>query len=533
MISWAKPGIIPRDRPPYIILLICNILLVTFISVLATVATIMSGDVIQGELALSDDKATWLTTLNLLGINTVVPASSWFGDRFGYKTMLGIGILIFAMATMIASFSVNFAMLGSARLLEGIGSGFIFPIGLATITQNLSPQKLSLGLILYVSAAFGAGFALGLPLSGFLAQFYSWRWIFILISILAIIGFISCWLVHEDTERKKTSSFDYFGYICFALFISSLLIALTYGPMLSTNLGWRSPFILGCFAIAFCSLLATIFIEKNHKNPILPLILFHNPIYAVTCVAMFLLGMSIFASVGSLMQYMIEALHYERFVSGKIGIIYGLPLALCSIIASGLMKKIPVIVITCLGLGLLVYSYFLNNILDWQTGPKQILFILLLRGVAIGLALGPATAHAIQSIPKGLENKGATILTFFRQVGGTYGGTLIAIIVIKRKVFHVARFGEQADAWLPGFQVAAQKLASHYHSSFVDRVGGSTSLAKAAIVQNIEIQAYIQAINDAMIIFGYVTLIVTLILILLSLWNRQKNRAGKIAQPSE
>lgn len=533
MISWAKPGVIPRESPSYIIILVSNILLVTFLSVLATVSTIMSGDVIQGELALSDDAATWLTTLNLLGINTVVPASSWFGDRFGYKTMLGIGILVFTTATILAASSVNFAMLGSARLLEGIGAGFIFPIGLATITQNLSPQKLTLGLILYVTAAFGAGFAIGLPLCGYLAQFYSWRWIFILISILGLIGFIVCWLVHEDTPRKKTSSFDYFGYICFALFISSLLIALTYGPMLSTNQGWTSPFILSCFCVAGLSLLATIIIEKNHKNPILPLTLFRNPIYAVTCVAMFLLGMSIFASVGTLMQYMIEALHYERFVSGKIGIVYGIPLALCSIIASGLIKKVPVIVITCFGLSLLVYSYFLNNILDWQTGPKQILLILFLRGVAIGLALGPATVQALESIPKELKNKGATILTFFRQVGGTYGGTLIAIIVIKRKIFHVARFGEQSNAQIPGFKVAAQKLASHYHSSFGDRAGSSERVAKATIVQNIETQAYIQAINDGMIIFGYVTLVVTLILILFSLRNWQKNRAEKAPDPSK
>ena len=72
MIAWAKPGVIPQESPSYILILVSNILLVTFLSVLATVSTIMSGDVIQGELALSDDAATWLTTLNLLGINTVV-----------------------------------------------------------------------------------------------------------------------------------------------------------------------------------------------------------------------------------------------------------------------------------------------------------------------------------------------------------------------------------------------------------------------------------------------------------------------------
>jgi MFS transporter, DHA2 family, multidrug resistance protein len=522
--TWANPGTIPREKPAYLFLTIANVLIVTFLSVLATVTTIMGGDAIQGELALSDDNATWLTTLNLLGINTIVPASSWFGDRFGYKTMLGLGIIIFAFSSLLGALSINFAMLGMARFLEGVGSGYIFPIGLAIITQNLTPKQLPLGLILYVITAFGAGFAIGLPLSGMLTQFYSWRLIFWIIFAVAFLIFFSVSLIQEDTMRQKTSRFDYFGYFFFALFISSLLIALTYGPMFSTNEGWRSPFILGCFSIAFLSFVLTILIERKHESPILPLGLFRYPVYATTCVAMFLLGMSIFASVGTMMQYMMEALKYERFVSGKIGIIYGAPLAIFSVIASLLIKKIPVTIVTVMGLCLLVYSYFLNGILDWQTGPAQILWILLLRGIALGLALGPATVQALEAIPKELKNKGATILTFFRQVGGTYGGTLIAILVIKRKIFHAARFGEQSNMQLPGFQVTARKLASHYGSSFYDRTGNSEALTKATIVQNIEVQAYIQAINDALFVFGWVTLIVTLVLVFISSYQWLKNR---------
>ncbi len=508
----------------YVFIVISNILIVTFLAVLATVSTIMAGDVIQGELAFSDDASTWITTLNLLGINTVVPVSSWFGDRFGYKKMFATGTLIFVCSSLLAAFSFNFAMLGSARFLEGIGSGFIFPIGLAIITQTLPPDKLPFGLILYVMAAFGAGFAIGLPLSGYLAQFYSWRIIFLIIVLVASLTFISIILFQDNIPGEKTTRFDYFGYIFFALFISALLIALTYGPLPSTSQGWRSPYILGCFLVAFVALILTILIERKYVAPFLPLGLFRYPVYTTTCVAMFLLGMSIFASVGTMMQYMMDALKYERFVSGKIGIIYGLPLGIFSIIASILIKKLPVPIVTAIGLCLLVYSYFLNNILDWQTGPEQILLILLLRGIAIGLSLGPATIQALQSIPKELKNKGATILTFFRQVGGTYGGTLIAILVIKRQIFHAARFGEQTNLQLPGVQVAARNLASHYKSTFFDRTGNAQALTKATIVQNIEIQAYVQAINDALFIFGWVTLVVTVILMIFSLLQWQKNK---------
>lgn len=520
--SWDKPGLISREKPIYTTLLLTNILIVTFLAVLATVSTIIAEGTIRGELALNSRTTTWLTTLNLLGINTIVPSASWFADRFGYKTMLVLGIGVLTFASILAACSINFPMIAAARFLEGVGSGFIFPVGLATITQNLSPKKLPFALILYISAAFGAGFAIGLPLAGYLTQFSSWRWIFILIAASALPILISCSLIHVNTEKKIQAKFDLFGALSFAIFVGSLLIALTYGPMPSTAYGWYSPFILSCFGLAFISLCATVYIEMHVKNPTLPLGLFKNPTYALSCLTVFLLGMSVFATAGTMMEYMIEGLHYDRFVSGKIGIAYGIPLAFFSIIANVLIKKIPVPIVSTIGLALLIYSYFLNNTLSQLTGPHQIIPILLLRGIGLGIALGPVTIQALHSVPKELENKAATILTFFRQVGGTYGGTFISMIVIKRQIFHAALFSEQTNPSLPGVQTTFQKLEGHYHSTFFDKYANSGMLAKARIAENIVNQAFIQAINDAMLIFGYVTIAATLMLVFLNIRNWKK-----------
>ena len=520
--SWDSPRILSKERPSYVLILLMNILTVTFLAVFASVSTIIAEGAIQGELALNNRATAWLTTLNLLGINTIVPSASWFADRFGYKTMLAIGISTLICSSLLAGSSLNFPMIGVARFLEGVGSGFIFPVGLATITQNVKPEKLPFVLILYISAAFGAGFAIGLPLAAYLTQFSSWRFIFFTIAICALPFLISCALVHVNTEKKIGKKFDFLGAISFAIFVGSLLIALTYGPMPSTNNGWNSPSILTCFTIAVVSLFVTLYVESKAENPMLPLKLFKNPTFAFSCLTMFLLGMSIFASAGTMVQYMVDALQYERFVSGKIGIAYGVSLASFSIVASFLIKKLPVPFVSTFGLGLLICSYFLNNLLDHTTGPHQIIPLLTLRGIGLGIALGPVTAEGLRAAPKEFENKAATLLTFFRQVGGTYGGALISIIVIKRKIFHTFLFGEQTSASLPGIQTTFQKLDMQYKTSFGDFSTSSAELAKARIQASIENQAYIQAINDSMIIFGYVTLVVALILVYLNIRNWKK-----------
>ncbi len=154
--------------------------------------------------------------------------------------------------------------------------------------------------------------------------------------------------------------------------------------------------------------------------------------------------------------------------------------------------------------------------MSWLTGYAQLIPILILRGMGIGLALGPTTSLALQNIPTELKTTAATVLTFFRQVGGTYGGTLISIFSIRQTIFHAARFGEQANAQLPAYKLTLKNL----YDKFPD-----PAQAKAAIVKNILNQAYIQGMNDALIIFGYVTAAVALILVLLLSYRSWKSKA--------
>jgi DHA2 family multidrug resistance protein len=525
-IAWDRPGLVTKESPWYALWTIGNVLVTTFLGVVSALATILADDAIQGDLALSQPAATWITTLYLLGINTSVPASGWLAERFGFKTIYAAGLAIFALGSATVGLATNFTTVALGRVIEGVGAGAIFPVGLAIVTQTIDAKHLPLILIIYMGACFGAGYALGLPLSGYFAQFVSWRVLFFLIAASTITGLICCWLVQEETGRDTSQRFDLFGFLFFALFVASLLIALTYGPLRATAEGWRSPHILALLATALLCLGMTCWIESSHPNPILPFALFKEPIFAVASLAMFLLGMSIFASVGTMVQYMTSALHYEKYVSGEIGSIYGIGLFAASVVGNLLIKKIPVACMTFVGLAILVISYLLNNILDWQTGPPPILAIMLLRGIGLGLALGPTTVQAMLHVPPHLTAKGAMLLTFFRQVGGTYGGTLIAILTIQRTIFHAQRFSETVNPQQSAYRDTLERVAAHFYHSGEKTLYESAQQAHAAIAQHLLNQAFIQAINDAMTVIGYVTGIVAIALALLTIYTERGSKVG-------
>jgi len=512
----SRPSFFCREHPIYPLHITINVILSTFLAVVAAVTTMIADPSIQGELGLSDTQAIWITTLNLLGVNTIVPTANWFANQFGAHRMYTLGVVIFSLATLLAGLSTNFLMITSARFLEGVGAGFIFPIGLDLIVKSMSKEKVRLAVNLYIGIAFGLGLGLGVPLAGYFAQFHSWRDAFFLMFPLGILASLSCWLARNKKPTINKSTFDYFGFLTFFLFIASLLIALTLGPIRSTDEGWRSPYIILLFGLAIISLISCLLIEKNHPNPLIPLTLFKDPIFSVSLAAMFLLGMATFASVSVSIQYMLEGLSYEKYTTGKIAAVYGATIGLFSIIASYLSKIIPIPILTFTGLSLLIFSYFYNNELSWLTGYSQVVTILLIRGVGIGLSLGPTTILALAGIPPELRSAATTILTFFRQVGGTYGGTLIAIFSIRQTIFHTARFGEQANTQLPAYKMTFKNI----YDKFPD-----AATAKAAIIKNIQTQAYIQGLNDALIVFGYVTGVVALILLITLVIQIVKKRA--------
>lgn len=510
-----RPGFFSHEHPSYPIHITANVIFTTFLAIVSAVATMIGDSAIQGELALSNTQSVWITTLYLLGVNTTVPTGNWFANQFGFNRMYTYGVVIFTIASLCAALSTNFFMIAAARFIEGVGAGFIFPVGLALIAHSISKEKVGLAINLYIGIAFGAGLGIGISLSGYLTQFQSWRDVFLLIVPCGIISTISCWLSRKKVPELHKSPFDFPGFFTFAIFITTLLIALTLAPIRSTPEGWRTPYIIILFGIAALSLILFFLIESRSKNPLFPPQVFKDPIFTVSLAAMFLLGMATFASVSVSIEYMLDGLFYEKYVTGKIAAIYGFTIGIFSMIANGLSKIIPVPILTFSGLLLLIFSYFYNNELSWLTGYTQVITILLIRGIGIGLSLGPTTLMALHGVPDPIKTSAATILTFFRQIGGTYGSTLIAIFSIRRTIFHAARFGEQANPQLPAYKFTLKNLIDKFPDP---------AKAKAAIIKNIETQAQIQGMNDALIIFGYVTSIVALILAILIGYRTWQNR---------
>jgi DHA2 family multidrug resistance protein len=509
---WGRPDLLSTAHPLWPWIVLTNVLAMTFASLFSAAATLIADTAIQGDLALSAPEAGWVTILYMFGVNTTVPLASWLGVRYGTKKLYFLGVAIFTLGTLGVSLATHFFTLGFSRLIEGIGAGIIFPIGLSLIPQVFPSDRLRLPLALYVTVGFGGGLGIGTLAAGFITQWGSWRDSFIYLLPIGVAAMMGCALLHIESKQEKEKLFNIPGFCCLVVTIGSLLIALNLGALPSTNGGWRSPFILSQFALAACGGIGLCFFEKRHSSPLFPPLLFRDPVFSSSCFALLIVGMSLFLTISASTSYMLTALNYDKTSTGLITLTYGVCVALASLASSPLMRRVPIPLLSLMGLSCLAASYFLHQRILYQTGWRELLPLLILRGIGVGISLAPLTAQGLSRAPELLKTGAAALLTFTRQLGATYGGTLMTIVVIKRSIFHTARFSESVNRQIPGFQETYAKLYDALSSDLSTDQIEASKRATAAVIDNIQMQAFVTSLNDTAWILGWTTCAAILIL---------------------
>lgn len=524
--SWDHPKIYSISPAWYPWILFIQVVSISICIVLSAMSTMVAFDLIAGELSFTKPQTIWLTTIYMLGSNITSPISVHLAKRYGTKNIYCLAVIIFTSSALILGGGHTFETIFLSRFLEGVGGGLIFPIGLGMVVSNCSPTTKKLMISLYTSLIFGAGVGLGLPLSGYIAEHFSWRYLFHGIAPFGIFSLLLCALIQKETPKEENlPPIDYLGWFLYGCTVSSLIVAIALAPLTSTNEGWQEPFIQGCLLLFVLSFLAFLIVEKRHINPVIPLPLFRSPFFMIGCVAIFLLGSTIFASISTTMTFMLHGLFFERLVAAKIGMIYGLTFAAVTLISNVLIeKKFPIYVLVLSGIAILVLSYLLNNTFSWQTSPAQIYPILILRGIGLGITVGPITIAALQGVPKIKAATATTILTTFRQMGAAYGGVLISWIQIKREIFHTARFAEGVDPNHPTYQVTEKNLLYTLNQTGFSSHIDPAKRVQLEIISNLKIQSFIQSQNDAMMVFGAVVFAIGLIVLFLVLHSSYRKK---------
>ncbi|WP_224963759.1 MFS transporter [Acinetobacter guillouiae] len=139
----------------------------------------------------------------LISLTITVVIAGRLGDRYGCKSMLIVGLVIFSLASLLCSVAPSLWILVAARSFQGIGAAFLMTLAMALTRQTVSKSQVgrAMGMLGTISAL---GTALGPVLGGFLIALSGWQSIFGLQFVLAGIAIILAWvLLPNDCIRKQ------------------------------------------------------------------------------------------------------------------------------------------------------------------------------------------------------------------------------------------------------------------------------------------------------------------------------------------
>ena len=482
-----------------------NVMFGTFMAVLDATIVNVALPKIMAAFGVTIDKVEWVITAYLLIFAVMLPTSGWVADHFGYKRTYFTALFIFTLGSLLCGLAWDENALIAFRVLQGIGAGFMMPVGMAIVTREFPVKQRGIALGFWAIAA-AASVSLGPLAGGYLVDNISWHAIFDVNVPIGIVAMFATAVIQREYRTLHTRDFDVIGFISLSVFLSFLLLALSDGNASWNTGGWTSPFILTCFALSAVGFFVFMVTELTIKHPLIELDLLKNFNFAVTNGILFIFGLGMFGSTFLLPLYLQNSLGYTALQAGAVflpvGILQALFSPVAGIVSDRISPKIPAVI----GIALLALSLYLNASLSLFSEHHQIMLPLYIRGVAMGLLFTPLSNLALADIPKQKMAQASGLFNVIRQIGGSFGVAIMGTMLTRRLIFHTAMYSASASQSSPAFQQILHEIQA-FAQQAVGGTGPAASMrAGAMIASHLAQQAFVQAVNDDFLIAAAISL---------------------------
>ncbi|APV45456.1 drug resistance transporter, EmrB/QacA subfamily [Dehalogenimonas formicexedens] len=378
------------------------------------------------ELNASQTTLEWVVTGYLLSLAIWIPASGWIGDKFGTKKTFLFALAVFTLGSALSSMAGNIQMLVASRVIQGVGGGMMTPVGVAMLFRAFPPEeRAAASSILSIPAA--AAPAIGPVLGGFLVDFTTWRWIFLVNVPIGIFAFLFAWKVLKEHKEENAGKFDITGFLLAGVGLAFLLYALSSVPVY----GPGSVRIIVTGILGAGLLTAALLVESRIKDPILHFSLYKERLFRTTNLVMFFAFALWIGFLFVLPLFLQLQLGHTAFESGLTSGPQALGWIAMAAVASRLYKKIGprrMVMFGLLGTTIMTFGFiFMNTGVDLWT-VRGALF---LRGASMAFAVIPIQAAAFANISGAETGRASSIFNTNRQVASSFGTALLGTVLFE------------------------------------------------------------------------------------------------------
>ncbi len=213
--------------------------------------------------AMSVSSLQWVVSAYLLALAGLLLVGGALGDRFGRRRVFIIGVVCFALTSLVCAVAPDAAVLIAGRALQGVGAALLTPGSLAILRASFVPDDQGRAVGAW-SGLGGVAIAVGPFVGGFLISAVSWRLIFLInLPIAAVVVVMASRHVPETTDPTAGGRVDIVG----AVLVSAGLVGVTAGIIDAPSHGWGSPPVEGALLGGALALVAFVLVEGRTPRP--------------------------------------------------------------------------------------------------------------------------------------------------------------------------------------------------------------------------------------------------------------------------
>ncbi len=394
-----------------------------FMTALDALVVITALPAIHAGLGGSISTLEWTVNAYTLTLAAGIITAAALGDRFGRRRMYVAGLLLFTVASAACALAPSAGLLIGARAIQGLGAALITPLSLTILASAFSVERR--GAVVGVMGAIGGLAIAGGPLvGGAVVQGLDWHWIFWLnVPIGLVAAALSMSRLPES--RGSAARIDLPGVASAAIGA----VALAWGLVRAADVGWGSAQVIGALILAAVLMAGFVAWERRASEPMLPLRLLRNPVFAAANATGFLMFASITSAAFMTAQYFQLGLGYSPLGTGLRFLPWTLTPLLIAPAAGALADKVGSRPLMSLGLalqgaGLVWFALGATS----TAGYGRFVLPLIIAGVGISMAIPTVPASALNAVPPADMGKASGVQNTLQRFGSVFGVAVAAAV---------------------------------------------------------------------------------------------------------
>ena len=442
-----------------------SVMMVTVMQVLDSSVTNVALPHMQGSLSAGIEEMSWVITSFLAANAIIIPATGWLSARFGRRRFFLICTVIFTASSFLSGIAPSLEFLVAMRILQGLGGGPVIPMAQA-IMWEIFPLRMR-GTAM---AVWGAGIMLapilGPTVGGWIADNWSWRWIFYINLPIGLAGFVMVSVFLFDAPFvKKPRGIDIAGLVLMVLGFGFLQLCLDLGE----KKDWfDSGLIIGLFMLAICAISAFVIRELLASEPILDLTVFNDRNFAVGTMCIALVGLGFNSSVLLVALFAQNVLSWDAWNAGLVLAPGGLGTMISLMISGRLVARADQRLMLIGGCLLNAVAATMMTSVTLGMDYWALAWPRFLQGFAMGFIFPPLQTLTLATIRLERLGNATAAYNVVRNIGGSVGVALATTLLVRRSQAHQTTLVSHLNIWDADTALKLRQWTDHFVSQGTD-----------------------------------------------------------------